>query len=384
MTVRRSCLARSVPGVLAAIILAGPSHGQDDWQWQPFPGIEPAATRVDELLETPRWQEPLRTEQNEDGERTVYHYKFANGDVAISAINGVVFTVDVTPQKKIGLEQIVETLKLGEPVRCSRLAEDADRGLPVPKAWTIHRCAYNVVVFSADPAGKSVTRIRYFPSNPALDPDDPFGMKEPEPMDLFLSAQSEAEQKDLGQLQIKTLPSPDGGPTIIIVEDVPNSKPDDSGDQVGSGARDLFAAVDSLEVPVWQFRGITPGSTSEQSLLANTKWGQPIEIRKLPPKLKVWCYRISDNDVLVYVRDGIVQTIDLFFDLGAPYHQITEVLKLTSPLGDEPLPEAANIGVPLPADWRVKQFDCGRVAVYLEEADNGTTAQLVRFYRPEG
>ncbi len=348
---RRFYLAWAGCWTATILLFAASAEGADGWDYHKFPEITPAVTRIDQLLETSNWRKPLRQEQGKSADTTIYHYKFSNGDVAISAVDGRVFTADLTPNKRMKLQQVIQKLSLGTPVRCPRLADTADRGLPVPKGWTIYRCGYNVVVFTADPKGETVTRIRYFAWDPAFDSDDQFGAALPAAGTPPVTASQDRSQIDLSKDK----------PTV---PPVPRS---------GSDA-----------IPVWQFRGITPGLTTGNAILADAKWGQPLECKFFPGDFSAWRYRISGNDVGVCVRNETVVSVDLYFDRGARLEEIVEVLNLTQPLVDQPLSAAAKIGPALPADWQVRQFGCGRVAVFLQKTQPEPTVRFIRFFGPDG
>ncbi len=139
----------------------------------------------------------------------------------------------------------------------------------------------------------------------------------------------------------------------------------------------------SSSPPVWEFRGLVPGTTPEAALIADPRWGEPVARTTSENALEVLRYKVAKHDVDVSVRDGIVQSIDIALPAGTTLDKVVHSFGLKDPLPDGPLPQPARIGPAVSDDLQPRQFACGRFVVFVVPDPDSPTARLMRYYGPD-
>lgn len=145
----------------------------------------------------------------------------------------------------------------------------------------------------------------------------------------------------------------------------------------------------SNDLPLIKFRGVTPGQTTEQDLLAHPPWKGPPKEESLGGGLKLLRYESEGISVVVAVFEGKVRTIDLRFSTAVGIDEVRRVFNLegaqhlTTPQLQRELPPEAFIGEEPSRLLSPVRFSTGRVLAYVYE-DNGNQlyARRVRFYGP--
>ena len=277
-------------------------------------------------------------------------------------------------------------IRLCDASACPKLARSAAEGPQVPAGSVYYRCGYNVVVFTQAASGREwVTRIRYHGWLPESDADAEFGAVPPAAAvgQGAGPASSYFDQfiEDVTRLQTGSPPNEIASPPqpgqSVITGRVPETPPETGA--MGSDPRRLDANQ-VVGPPVWSFRGLVPGRTTEAALLADAQWGQPVERASLGGDATALRYKVASYDVTISLRAGIVQTIDVALPPGVSVAQAVRVFRLKDPLPEAPLPPPAQFGPALGPGLRAQQYACARVIVFVEETPSGVTARQVRFY----
>ena len=136
-------------------------------------------------------------------------------------------------------------------------------------------------------------------------------------------------------------------------------------------------------IPVWEFRGLRPGSTTETALVADSQWGQPVLRTAHANALEVLYYKVARYGVDVSIRGGIVQSIDIALPAETSLDEVIRAFNLKDPLSDRPLPRSAAVGPSLPEGLEARQFACGRLVVFVSPNDGKPVARVIRFYGPD-
>ncbi len=143
------------------------------------------------------------------------------------------------------------------------------------------------------------------------------------------------------------------------------------------------ATRDLATLPVWKFRGVQPGRTKKEAVLADPQWGAPKKQEKSSTSDELLSYRVGNADVVLSVRHDVIQTIDLQLSDGVPLAQITASFQLTDRLPDQSLPSAARNGPAVSSLWQACQFACGRVVVFVDSKTREEMVRGLRFYGPD-
>lgn len=134
---------------------------------------------------------------------------------------------------------------------------------------------------------------------------------------------------------------------------------------------------------MWQFRGITPGITTANVLLADERWGPPLARQTMPGGQETWHYPVQEHEAIVILQGGVVQVVDLKLSRGVNIECLLQIFKFKETSQSRPMPPIALLGSPLPADWKPRQMDAARVVVFVEEKEPVFVARMVRFYGPD-
>ena len=129
-----------------------------------------------------------------------------------------------------------------------------------------------------------------------------------------------------------------------------------------------------------QFRGVTPGQTTETALLNDPQWGKPASRESLRGDVTLLRYPVSKFAVVVAVRDGVVRSLDVLFPAGATVDEAVTVFDLKDPLPEGPLPPAALVGEWIPEGLKARQFGSRRVVLFVEQSAERPLAKRARFY----
>jgi formylglycine-generating enzyme len=291
----------------------------DPQAWE-FRGVIPGQSGEADLLVDANWGQP-RDRSTAAGGLTILLYKMENHDVHVTIRDKKVIAIDIMLPEGVDLEKTAQIFQLRSPLPAASLPEEAQWGPAVSDTLRPQRYAPDgVVVFVREREGvRKAERVRFYSPAPAP------------------------------------------------------SKPPASTDQ---------PAVNLATLPVWKYRGIQPGLSKKEALLADPQWSKPLKRESGAQNEETLHYRVSNADVVLFLRDDIVRTIDLQFSDSATLAQVTQTFHLTGQLPDQAIPPLARIGPSVPRPWQARQFACGRVIVYVDENTSPELARRVRFYGP--
>lgn len=132
-----------------------------------------------------------------------------------------------------------------------------------------------------------------------------------------------------------------------------------TGEEVKAAGGSVASGGAMESVPALDFHGVKPGATSKDGLLKNPRWGKPL--REVPQKdgaLRLEFAVRGYKAVVVTVRGGLVQTVDVTLPEGASPEQVARAFKLGEPAPETQLPAAALIGQPIPPPVASAEVQC--------------------------
>ena len=139
----------------------------------------------------------------------------------------------------------------------------------------------------------------------------------------------------------------------------------------------LLSASLAAQDAGYTFRGVDPGVTTEQQLLDDENWGAPLQRRQADGSTYLQ-YRVRGYQrVVVLLRGGRVQTVDVTLPAGVTSESAARALKLGQPIEDS-LPEAAQLGTKLEDQWQGTRFSAGRVVLFTDAQTK--QARLLRVF----
>lgn len=141
----------------------------------------------------------------------------------------------------------------------------------------------------------------------------------------------------------------------------------------------LFAGApcSAEEDQAFELRGVIPGVTTRQALDANTRWGRPISVKRLPNGEERRSYELRGySGVQVLLHGNLVQTIDVTLPDKLPADTAATLLQLGDPQPDLKLPESAAVGSAVDKNWQSVPHSAGRLTLYVDP-----TTKLARSLR---
>ncbi len=299
---------------------ASASAAADDSPAWEFRGVIPGQTSEAELLADANWGQP-QDRSSAAGGLTILQYTIMKHDVRVTLRDKKVIAIDIILPDGVNLEKAAKSFQLKDPLPAAALPEEAQLGPAVSDTLRPQRYAPDgAVVFVRESEGtQKAERVRFY--------------------------------------------WPDAAP----------STPPESTDQ---------PSVNLATLPVWKYRGIQPGLSKKETLLADPQWSKPLKRESGAPTEETLHYRVSNADVVVFLRDEIVRTVDLQLTDNATLAQVSQKFKLTGQLPDQPLPPLARMGPRVPRLLEARQFSCGRVIVYVDGSTSPEVVRRVRFYGP--
>lgn len=144
-------------------------------------------------------------------------------------------------------------------------------------------------------------------------------------------------------------------------------------------------AAPSHNTVLLAFRGVIPGITSEEQLLTNKQWGEPLSREGSASDSKVFEYHIGKwSKVVAVLRDGIVQAVDAVPPKNTTPQKLAEVLKLGRLTPIETLPTGAQLSLPVDNTWKAVSSSIGPGIMFFEPFADGDQVRLLRLYSPSG
>ncbi len=154
---------------------------------------------------------------------------------------------------------------------------------------------------------------------------------------------------------------------------------------IGFGAAFMHAAAHDGEADVrpFTFRGLTPGETTKESLLNDLSWGKPSVQTATRTGIEFLSYEVSGyQNVVIALRNGVVQTIDVTLPKGVSVRKAEQVFRLGEFLDEHQLPPGALIGGPLSDKWYARRYTVGSVVLFVDTTGPDAMVELMRFYGP--
>lgn len=145
---------------------------------------------------------------------------------------------------------------------------------------------------------------------------------------------------------------------------------------LGSGVRS--GAEETLKV--WQFRGVSPGKTTDRAVLADDRWGEPFDRGALASGQETWHYPLQGDEAILVIEKNVVQVVDVKLREGTALEDVLAAFRLRRADGSSGLPPAAKVGLPIPSDWQATPVEGARIVVFVDPTPPTPQARLLRFY----